>query len=465
MSASNDPAFDRSQPPAVTASGGFRFPDFLDQRLENGLRVFVARYPRGPLVHQLLVLPGGAQHDPCDLAGLSALTASMIDEGTAERSAIEVAYEVERLGGYLTSQADWDSMSAALGILAKEQQRGLDLLAEVVCTASFPEEELARLREQHLAELQRRSARPAAQASDALAQLVYGKTAYGNPLLGMANTVRIIKRQDILSTAEQQITPAGAALILVGDLDPDRSLEMATAAFRDWMGPDIPPPPAIEPPVAEQHQIVLIDRPQAAQAELWLGHVGVPLDHPDRPGLGVLNSLLGGKFTSRINLNLRERLGITYGASSSFSQRRAAGPFVVAASVDSEAVGKAIREVLWELQRLRDEPVTAAELADTQSYLQGIFPFTLQRIEGLADRLADLAVYGLPRDYFTDYFARVATVTIADLQDLARKHLHPDRLAIVAVGPRTILEDQLTPFGEPRIRPFSGPTESSDKDT
>jgi zinc protease len=465
MSASNDPTFDRSHPPALTASRGFRFPEFLDQRLDNGLRLLVAHYPRGPLVHQLLVLPGGAQHDPGDLAGLSALTASMIDEGTAWRSAIEVAHAVERLGGYLTSQADWDSMSAALGILANEQQRGLELLAEVVCGASYPEEELDRLREQHLAELQRRSARPAAQASDALARLVYKDTTYGNPLLGMANTVRAITRQDILSTADQQISPGGAVLILVGDLDAERSLEMAARAFGDWNGPQIPLPPAIEPPVAERHQIALLDRPQAAQAELWLGHVGVPMDHPDRPGIGVLNSLLGGKFTSRINLNLRERLGITYGVSSSFSQRRAAGPFIVAASVDSEAVGKAIREILRELQRLRDEPVTADELADTQSYLQGIFPFTLQRIEGLADRLADLAVYGLPHDYFTEYLARVATVTTADLQHLARKHLHPDRLAIVAVGPRAILEDQLTPFGELQIRPFTGPTGSPDKDT
>lgn len=452
---------DRSRSPTTTTSTTFQFPAFEVHQLDNGLQVYLARYPRGPLVHELLVMPGGGQHDAHGQAGLSALTASMMDEGTDRRSAIELAYRVESLGGYLTSQADWDSMSAALGLLAGHQRRGLELLAEIASQASFPEDELTRLRSQHLAELQRRLAQPSVQASDALARSVYGKTAYGNPLLGNPVTLHAINRQDILSVAEHQISPDGAALILVGDLRIDRTLEMVAEAFEAWNGEPIPPPPPIDPPVLEGYEILLIDRPEASQTELWMGHVGVPAGHPDRPGLSVLNSILGGKFTSRINLNLRERLGITYGASTSFAQRRAAGPFVAAASVDNEAVGTAIREILTELRRLQEEPVTATELADTQSYLQGIFPFTLQRIEGLADRLADLAVYDLPHSHFTTFFAKVAAVTPIDLLELAQRHLDPDRLAIVAVGPRTVLEDQLATFGEPRIRPFEGPADAS----
>ena len=459
MSRSSPPAIDRSRAPSAIGSSTFHFPEFEIHRLDNGLQVYLARYPRGPLVHQLLVMPGGAQHDSHDRAGLSTLTASMMDEGTDTQTAIELAHQVEILGGYLTSQADWDSMSAALGLLAAHQYRGLELLSDVVSRASFPEHELTRLRSQHLAEVQRRLAQPSVQASDALSRLVYGETAYGAPLLGTPETLRLFDRQDLLAVAQRQISPNGAALILVGDLQIDQTLEMVTEVFGAWKGEPIPPAPPVDPPIVEHHDILLIDRPQASQTELWLGHVGVPIGHPDRPGLSVLNSLLGGKFTSRINLNLRERLGITYGASTSFAQRRAAGPFVVATSIDNEAVGTATREILSELERLQEQPVTTAELVDTQSYLQGIFPFTLQRIEGLADRLADLAVYDLPHTYFTSYFEKVAAVTRNDLLGLAKKHLAPHRLAIVAVGPRTMLEDQLTPFGEPRNRPFTAPSE------
>lgn len=455
MSGSIPPAMDRSKPPTPSGSSTFQFPPFEIHELENGLQVYLARYPRGPLVHQLLVMPGGAQHDTHDRAGLSTLTASMMDEGTEDQSAIDLAHRVESLGGYLTSQADWDSMSVALGLLANHQRRGLELLAEIVSRASFPEHELARLRSQHLAEVQRRLAQPSSQASEALSSLVYGETAYGAPLLGTQETLQSFDRQDILGVARRQISPNGATLIVVGDLQTDQTLELIAKVFGDWKGEPIPPAPPIEPPIREGHDILLIDRPQATQTELWLGHVGVPVDHPDRPGLSVLNSLLGGKFTSRINLNLREQLGITYGASTSFAQRRAAGPFVVAASIDNEAVGTAIREILAELNRLQEEAVTTAELADTQSYIRGIFPFTLQRIEGLADRLADLAVYNLPRSYFTDYFQKVRAVTKGDLLELASQHLDPHRLAVVAVGPGAMLEDQLAPFGEPRIRPFT----------
>ena len=240
---------------------------------------------------------------------------------------------------------------------------------------------------------------------------------------------------------------------------------MVSETFGDWQGGPIPPAPPVEGPVLDGHRVSLVDRPEAPQSEIWLGQTGLPKGHPDRPALSVLNSLLGGKFTSRLNLNLRERLGITYGVSSSFSQRRGPGPFIVAASVDNEAVGVAIAETLAEIRRLQEEPVTEEELQDTQSYLLGIFPFTLQRIEGLADRLADLAVFGLPQDYFRAFLERVAAVSAQDVQEMARRHLDPERMGIVAVGPRGVLEAQLERFGELRIiphrRPEAGSVEAS----
>lgn len=456
MSRSRKSTSDRTRPPRPDPMRQFRFPEFQVHCLENGLGVYLSRYPRAPLVHQILVLPGGGQQDPVDRAGLSTLTASLMDEGTARRGALEIAHQVEKLGGYLSSQADWDSMSASLGVQAKDGRNGLELLAEIASSASFPPREVERLRSQYLAELKRRQAQPSTLASDALFRNLYGRTIYATPILGTPETVAAIRRPEILETAQREISPDGAALVIVGDLMPDTMFSLVEEAFREWRGQPRLAPVTIDPPPQDDMQVCLIDRPQAPQTELWLGSIGVGRSHPDRAGLAVLNSLLGGKFTSRINLNLRERLGITYGVSTSFSQRRGPGPFVVAASVETDAVDSAVREILAEIRRLQDELVTKEELADTKSYLLGIFPYMLQRIEGLAARLADLAIHDLPRDYFPSYLRQIATVTRDELQILAQKHLYPDKMSVVAVGPRRQIESRLTPFGPLVIDPETG---------
>lgn len=457
MSPTRPAADARRSPPAAGNVKEFRFPGFELHPLDNGLTLYLARYPRGPLIHQLLILPGGAECDVPERAGATALAASLMDEGTDGASALEIAYRVETLGGYLTSYADWDTMSAALGVLARHTRPGLQLLAEIASGASFPDAEIERLRRQHLAELQRRRAQPSSLASDALGRTLYAGTAYASPVLGTPATVSAIDRAQILEAADRDITPAGAALILVGDLEPARILDQVEQTFGDWRGSPRRRATRLQPPSRKGHDLVIVDRPQAPQTELWLGAVGVPRSHPDRPGLMVLNSLLGGKFTSRLNLNLRERLGITYGVSSSFSSRRGPGPFVVAASVDTAAVGTATQEILDEIHRLQDAPVSAAELADTQSYIRGIFPYSLQRIEGLADRLADLAAYDLAADYFSTYLRQIAQVTREDLQRLAQEHLDPDSMAIVAVGPQSTIEPQLSHLGSASIESPAGP--------
>ncbi|MGH9464551.1 MAG: M16 family metallopeptidase, partial [Thermoanaerobaculia bacterium] len=192
--------------------------------------------------------------------------------------------------------------------------------------------------------------------------------------------------------------------------------------------------------------------PEASQTELRLGHTGVPVGHPDRVPLQVANTLLGGSFMSRINLNLRERLGITYGAYSRLSTRRGAGPFVVGAAVDSPAVGTAVREIVGELARLREESAPRAEVEDATSYLIGTFPYTVQTLDGLAGRLEELALHALPDDYFRRLPAEVAAVDPAAIQRVAATHLHPDRLAVVAVGPARELVPQLANLGELTVR-------------
>ena len=225
-------------------------------------------------------------------------------------------------------------------------------------------------------------------------------------------------------------------------------MDRLRTAFEGWPESSCPPVAPIAPRPLAGIEVHLVDRPNAAQTELRIGHAGPPRQHPDRVPLTVLNSALGGKFTSRINLNLRERHGFTYGAYSRFSDRRGPGPFQVSAAVGNGVAGAAAREAIAELARLHEEPLAADELEDTVRYLEGVFPYTLQTVDGIAARLAQLAVFDLPDDYFDRYQERLRAVTREQLSELAREHVHPDRLVVVAVGPAAELRAQLEPIGE-----------------
>jgi len=436
----------RSAPPGGELRP-FRFPPFLRRRLPNGLTVLAARHANVPLVSLELVVPAGGQHDPPGRAGLATLTASLLDEGTGGRSSLEIAAWVERLGGYLTTGADWDVGYLATGMLSNHWRSGLDVLAEVMEHPTFPAAEVERLRRQRLAEILRREADPSALGDDALSALVYRGTVYAHSLLGNPESVSALTREEIAGFYRRSYTLAGTSLVAVGDLDPE---ELADAAEEALAGANTALPeraPEIRPERLAERTILVVDRPAAAQTELRLGHPAVSRRHPDFVPLTVMNTLLGGKFTSRINLNLRERHGFTYGASSRFVGRIGPGPFLVGAAVATESTGAAVREVLAELERIRTDLVEVEELEDTRSYLSGVFPYTVQTIGDLAKRLETLAIYGLPDDYFDDYVAHLATVTREEVLEVSRRHLDPERIGIVAVGPAEVLEPQLEGLG------------------
>lgn len=440
---------DRSAPPAGGEIRPFRFPPFVKRPIPGGPTVYACRVAGVPLVSLELSVRAGAHHDPLDRAGLATFTASVIDEGTRQRDSLEIAAWMERLGGYLVSAADWDTGYVAAAMLTQNVDSGLDLLAEIALTPTFPEKEIERIRQQRLAELMRRGYDPGAQADDRLSEVIYGGTPYASPLIGRVETLSALDRDALLAFYESHYSLAGSIVVAVGDLDPDDMVRRIEESLvpRSGQGP-APAPPPIQPAPLEGISIHIVDRPGAAQTELRLGHAGVPRTHPEWFPLNVLNMLLGGKFTSRINLNLRERHSYTYGANSRFSGRLGPGPFVVDTAVATESTGAATREVLGELRRIREEPVEPRELEETLSYMIGVYPYTLQTVGDVAKRLEILSVYGLPDDYYDTYTDRLAAVTREDLLQGARGHLHPDRIAIVAVGPAEELVPQLEGIGE-----------------
>ena len=445
-------AVDRSAPPLSGEVHPFRFPHFVRRRLPSGVSAYAARVPGVPLASVELLAAAGAQFDPAGREGLASLTAALLDEGAAGRNAMEIAGDIERLGGQLGTGADWDVGYVGTLLLSRHLHAGLRLFAEVATAPTFPQEEVERLRRLRLAELLRRRHQPAVVADEQLAAAIYQGTVYAHPPHGTEASISSLGREEILAFYRRRYRLPAATLIAVSDLDPEELLAAAgeglAASAGATAGEATADPPAIQPARLPGLRLYVVDRPGAAQTELRLGHAAVPRAHPDFTTLAFLNTLLGGKFTSRINLNLRERHGYTYGATSRFAGRLGPGPFVVSAAVATDSTGAAAREVLSELRRIQDEPVSAEEMEETRSYILGVFPYTVQSRADVARRLADLAVYGLPDDYFDRYLRAIASLSRAALQEAAQRHLDPEHLAVVAVGPAEPLRRQLEPLGE-----------------
>ena len=434
---------DRGTPPPPDAVTGFRFPDYVRHRLDNGLTVLAAASARGPLVYSALLFPAGADRDPAGGDGTATLVGGLTDEGTAGRTALDIAAAVEDLGGRLGTGADWDVGHLDIQVLSRHADGALRLLAELATGSMLPGEELERQRRRRLADLLRRKSDPSYLAGDRFAAAVYAGTPYGHTLQGDEETTARLDRDGLLAFYRRCYVLSKAVLVTVGDHDPQTLLRRAEEVFGALPGGVPPGEPTVEPPPLAGVDWQIVDRAHAVQAELRIGHAGPPRSHPDFVALSVMNALLGGKFTSRINLNLRERHGYTYGAHSTFSSRRGPGPFVVRTAVAKEVAVAAAREVLGELERVTQDAVGAEELDDAKNYLIGTFPYTLQTVSGLLDRLETLAVHGLPADYYDRLPAAIRAVSRQDVLRVAQAHLRPRDLVVVAVGPEAEIRAQL----------------------
>jgi zinc protease len=333
-------------------------------------------------------------------------------------------------------------------VLASRLSDAMALVAEVVLEPAFPERELERLKSERLAEILQRRAEPRGLADDMFARFVYASgSRYGVPEAGSATSVSAIGREDVATYHAARFRPAGTTAIIVGDIGVDDALRVMRARFSAWSADRAGVVQADDRPARHTRAVHLVEKADAPQSELRIGHVGIPRAHPDYFAALVMNMLLGGLFSSRINLNLREAHGYTYGAFSSFDWRRQAGPFVVASAVRSDVTAAAAREVLMEIDRMRAETVTAEELSLATNYLAGVFPIRYETTAAIARALAAKVVYGLPRDYFDTYRDRVHGVSASDVQRAAREFLRPDELQLVAVGDPALVRDPLAEMG------------------
>jgi zinc protease len=417
--------------------------------LDNGLRVLIAENHNAPLVGLRALVRSGADHDTAQLAGLAGITAELLDEGAGKRDAIRLAEDIGLLGGSLAAGADWDASYASIDVLSGNAKPAVDIFSDVVQRPMLPPSALERVRSERLNELLQQRDEPAAIAAKRFSNLLYGTGTYGNSVIGTPGSVTRISIDDIRRFYAAHYVPNNTSLIVAGDIDATGMLDLMRSCFADWKRGKEPPRPTVTPAAIDASRIYLIDRPNAVQSEIRVGHIGVPRNCEDYFALTVMNAILGGVFNSRINLNLREKHGYTYGARSAFAFRRLAGPFVVSAPVRNDVTRESINEMLNELRRIRGGDIEPRELEDTKNYLTGVFPATVQTSSDIAGRLLDMELYDLPQDYFDRYRENIEAIGAEDVARVARKYIDPDRSLIVIVGNATQVREPLAALGIP----------------
>ena len=454
--------FNRANTPEVGPAPKFTAPAVVRRKLSNGLEVLVAERHELPILSLELVVKGGETLVPDDKHGLASMTAALLTEGTSTRDSMTLAGELSETGTSLNANGGLESSALNLTTLTRHLDRSLGLFTDVLLHPSFPDRELARLKFQRTNAIKARSDNANGVAGVVFPKILYGEShPYGRPSggggggggggrggfggggAGSLRSIAAITRDDVLGFHKKLFTPENASLIVVGDTTADAIVPVLEKSLKDWAGSGSPAaskPP--EPPAPPKGlNVYLVDKPAAAQSFLAVGEVGVHRGTPDYVPLTVLNAVLGGQFSSRINLNLREDKGYTYGANSSFAYRLGPGPFQAGGSVQTDVTKEALSELMKELTDVTGpRPVTDAELEFAKDRIVRGLPARFETTASVAGTLADLVLYSLPDDEFTTLPARVAAVTKDEVNRVAKQYIHPDRLTVLVVGDRSKVE-------------------------
>jgi zinc protease len=434
---------DRSQAPSPAPVRDFVFPNVVRDALPNGLALLSVPHGELPVVTFELVVHAGGEHDTADTAGLAYLTARALEAGTRTRSADRLAWEFEKLGAELEIDVLWDYAALTVTAPADRAEAAIALLAEVVLEPAFAPEEVERLKHEQLAELLQREAEPRALANDQAVRFIFAPASpYQRPLYGLRDTVRSLTAAQVRGAHERLWRAGNAALFGVGAIDPPALRDLAARHFGAWSGSAAPADLRVAPQAATT-QVHLVHRAGSVQSEIRVGHVGVPRKTPRYYALVIANSILGGAFTSRLNMNLREKHGFTYGVRSGFAFRKASGPFIIQTAVATDVTARAVEEIWQETTGLLRDGPTDEELDSARDYLSGTVPLELQTTEQIADRASEIFIFDLPTDYFALYRDELRRVTAEQALDAARAHVRPAEFVLTIVGDAHALEQDI----------------------
>jgi predicted Zn-dependent peptidase len=437
---------DRTKPPVSGPPPTLKLPTIQKQQLSNGLPVWIVEQHEVPVAQVNLVVLSGSTDDPAGKYGIANLAASMLMEGAGSRSSLELADAIDFLGADLTAASASDLSTVRLHAPVARLPDALPLMADVAQRPIFAQPDLDRLRQQRLTTVVQARDDPNTIAALAFARVLYGTAhRFGTATMGTAETLRSFTTADLRSFYASAFRPDNATIIVVGDVTPGSIVPLLEKSFGSWRSSPAAGNGHVKLAAAPQRtrrEVYLVDKPDAPQSQIRIGTVGVARSTPDYFPIQVMNTVFGGSFSSRLNLNLREKHGYTYGANSFFDMRNEPGPFTAFAGVQTDKTADALKEFFTEFANM-DKPVSAEELDRAKNYVALGLPGDFETTGDISRRLEDSLVYHLPDDYFARYVPNIEAVTAADVQRVARKYLQSDKLAIVIVGDRKVIEPSI----------------------
>jgi zinc protease len=402
--------------------------------LENGMVLLLSEKHDIPMVTINVALRAGNAAVPADKPGLASITAALLTQGTERRTAQKISSEIDFIGGSLSTGGGDDFASAGLKVLKKDLRTGLDLLSDVLMHPVFEQKEIDRKVRSTLAEIQRQKEEPGVVASEAFEKLVYGDHPYGRTNDDVAAYLPKLTRQDILDFYRSRYSPSGTIIAVVGDVTEKEIIPLLDEYFNGWKRIEPAAETSVPVPVIDAVTVKKIDM-NVVQASIDLGHIGISRENPDYYAVLIMNYILGGGgFSSRLMDNIRDNKGLAYGVHSAFSAQKETGHFSVSIQTKNESANEVIAETLKEIRRIQSEPVSDKELADAKAYLTGSFPLRMDTSAKIAALLTSIEIYHLGLDYPQKYSGLINSVTRGDIQRVAGKYLHPDKLVIVVVA-------------------------------
>jgi zinc protease len=442
---------DRSKVPEMGTAPDLIFPQFQRTTLSNGLPVVLAKRSTIPAISMMLSFDAGYAADQFAVPGTAKLAMNMIDEGTSTRNALQISEELDRLGSRLSTGSNLDQSFISLNTLNQNLDASLDIFADVILHPIFPQADLDRLIKEQLVSIQKEKAQPTGIAFRILPKYLYGDNhAYGAPLTGSGfeSTVKGITRDQLVKFYQSWITPNNATLVVVGDVSLDVLKPKLEQLFKNWKSGSVPKKSIPEVKLPNKSVLYLMDRPGSIQSLVLAGNITSPFGQLNEASVTLMNSIIGGEFTSRINMNIREDKHWSYGAGSFVYPAKGQRPFIAYTQVQSDKTKETIQEIYKELSGYcGTNPATTAEIQKNQNNILLQIPGSYETMAAVTGAINDIVRYSLKDNYFQDYAAKMRALQIKEVQEMAGKVIKPDQLAWIVVGDRSKIESSLKELG------------------
>jgi predicted Zn-dependent peptidase len=420
--------------PAAQENGGLKLPPYKKVKLKNGMTLLLMEQKEVPIISFNYIIRAGSIADPAGKEGVASLTAGLLRKGTKTRSADQISAELDFIGGLLGAGATFDYTAGTAEFIKKDINKGLELLADVLLNPTFPQDEVSKMLKQRIDGI--KSAKDQAQGviGTYYNSYLFGSHPYGRPTGGDEKSLAAITRDDVQKFYQGYYSPSSTIMAVVGDFDSTEMERMITEKFGAWAAKAAPTVQLAEPAPVAGRRLLLIDKPDSTQTFFQIGNIGINRTNPDRIYIEVVNTLFGGRFTSMLNSELRINSGLTYGARSSFDERKVRGPFVISTFTRNQTTERAIDMTLDVLKRLHEKGITEEELRSAKNYIKGQFPPDIETTDQLAGLIAELEFYGLDENEINNYYAKVDSMTLADARRVIKQHFPLDNLVFVLIG-------------------------------